>query len=168
MQGTEACCFTQKTARFEVGGLAARIGCGAGLVGEFGFELNAANRPCGRFAGCHATRVAGIDHRDDLVRTRGDLLRGLGQLCIGDGLAVVGQQAFHATVDRRVPIPCAMPREVDEAAPAIACALAQLPNLLEDVFLGGVLVTHHANLVDGYAHGHGNSLGAFHIMGHAL
>lgn len=168
LQRAQACCLTQEASGFEVRGLAAGVGSAAGLEGEFGFEFNAADRPCARLAGGHTTGVAGIDHGDDFVRTRGDFLCGLSQLCVGDGLSIVGQQAFHATVDRWVPIPRAVSGKVDEAASAIPRALSQLPNFLEDSFFGGLLVSHQADLVGRNAHGGGNPFGALHVMGYTF
>ena len=112
--------------------------------------------------------MTGIDHGDDLVCAGGDFLCGLCQLGVGDRLAIVGQQPFNAAIGGRVPIACAVPRKIDEAAAALLGALAQLPDFLEDVFFGGVLVPQHANLVARNAHRHGNPFGAFHVMGHAL
>jgi hypothetical protein len=148
--------------------LAAGIGRAAGFEREFGFQFNAADRPRGGFAGGHAAGVTGIDHGDDFVCTRCDFLCGLSQFGVGDGLTIVGQQALDASVDRRVPIPGAVSREVDERAPPIACAFTQLPNFLEDVFFGGVLVLHQTDLIDGNAHGHGHAFGAFHVVWHSF
>ena len=112
--------------------------------------------------------MASIDHGDDLVCIGGDFLRGLGQLGVGDRLAIMGQQAFDATIDRRVPIAGAVSREVNEAATALAGALAQLTDFLKDVFFGGVLVAHQSNLVGRNAHGHGHPFGALDVVWHAL
>lgn len=168
LQGTQACGLPQQTSGFEVRGLAAGI-CGtAGLEREFGFEFNAADRSSGRLVGGHAARVTGIDHGDDFVCTRGYFLCGLCQLGVGDGLTIVGQQAFDAPVDCRVPIPGAVSREVDERAPTIACAFTQLPNFFQDVFFGSVLVSHQTDLMARNAHGHGHAFGAFHIVWHTF
>jgi hypothetical protein len=112
--------------------------------------------------------VTGIDHGDDFVCTRGDFLCGLSQLGVGDGLTIVCQQALDASVDRRVPIPGAVSREVNERASAIPCAFTQLTNFLEDVFFGGVLVSHQTDLIARNAHGHGHAFGAFHVVWHTF
>ncbi len=148
--------------------MTAGIGRAAGLEREFGFELNATDGPCGRFASGDAAGVARVDHGDDFVCRCRHLLSRLCQLLVGDGLAVMGQQAFDAAVHSGIPIARSVSRKVNETATAVAGAFAKFANFLEDVGFGGLLIPDQADLVRRNTHGHGNAFRAFDVIRNAL
>ena len=110
--------------------------------------------------------MTSINHGDDLVCCFDKTLSRFGKLLMGDGFALISEQAFNTRLINE--LSSAMTRKVNECTRAIFGGFGQLVERFQNIFFGSLGVFEVLDLGVWNAHGVGNLCAAGHVKANTI